>query len=166
MVTDLSNKEDDDNEQETSEKKTNVLAFARRSKAKAKPRKGISACSSAGTVPIGERKWTDVEPEDYSTVDYPVSKRLNTLPRHGDLPREEDGAIEFGRLEDDLRNKFGHSLNIGLMKCGRVEWQEAEATRKDFNIVLTRQDKKFFISELFKAIQDAIPWILRYRTMC
>ena len=40
--------------------------------------------------------------------------------------------------------------NIGLMKCGRVEWQEAEATRKDFNIVLTRQDKKFFASELFK----------------
>ena len=34
------------------------------------------------------------------------------------------------------------------MKCGRAKWQEAEATRKDFNIVLTRQDKKFFISEL------------------
>ena len=33
------------------------------------------------------------------------------------------------------------TLNIGLMKCGRVEWQEAEETRKDFNIVLTRQDK-------------------------
>ena len=27
------------------------------------------------------------------------------------------------------------------------------ATRKDFNIVLTRQDKKFFTSELFKVIQ-------------
>ena len=43
------------------------------------------------------------------------------------------------------------TLNIGLMKCGRVQWQEAEATRKDFNIVLIRQDKKFFISELFKS---------------
>ena len=41
------------------------------------------------------------------------------------------------------------TLNIGLMICGRARWQEAEATRKDFNIVLTRQDKKFFISELF-----------------
>ena len=30
------------------------------------------------------------------------------------------------------------TLNIGLMKCGRVEWQEVEAIRKDFNIVLTR----------------------------
>ena len=52
------------------------------------------------------------------------------------------------------------TLNIGLMKCGRARWQEAEATRKDFNIVLTRQDKKFFISELFKVFQDANPFDL------
>ena len=51
LVTDLSNK--DDNEQETSEiqledfvLRTNVLAFASRSKAKAKPRRRTSACSS------------------------------------------------------------------------------------------------------------------------
>ena len=50
------------------------------------------------------------------------------------------------------------TLNIGLMKCGSVIWQEAEETRKDFNIVLIHQDKKFFISELFKVIQDAIPF--------
>ena len=50
LVTDLSNKEDDDNEQETSEMKfeefalkTNVLASASRSKAKAKPRRRTSA---------------------------------------------------------------------------------------------------------------------------
>ena len=35
------------------------------------------------------------------------------------------------------------TLNIGLMICGRARWQEAEATRKDYNMVLTRQDKKF-----------------------
>ena len=45
------------------------------------------------------------------------------------------------------------------MKCGRVKWQEAEATRKYFNIVLIHQDKKFVISELFKVIQDAISLI-------
>ena len=48
---------------------------------------------------------------------------------------------------------------------GRARWQEADATRKDFNTVLTRQDKKFFTSELFKVIQDAIPLILHFRTM-
>ena len=36
------------------------------------------------------------------------------------------------------------TLNIGLMMYGRARWQEAEATRKDFNTVLTRQEKKFF----------------------
>ena len=41
------------------------------------------------------------------------------------------------------------------MKSGRVEWQQAEAIRKNFNIVLIHQDKKFFISELFKVIEDA-----------
>ena len=51
------------------------------------------------------------------------------------------------------------------MKCGRVDWQEAESTRDDFNIVLTRQDKKFLISELFKVTQDAILLILHCRTM-
>ena len=39
MVTDLIDKEYDDNEQETSEMKTVVFAFASRSKAKAKPRR-------------------------------------------------------------------------------------------------------------------------------
>ena len=46
------------------------------------------------------------------------------------------------------------TLNVGLTKSGRAAWQETEATRKDFSIVLFHQDKKFFISELFKVIQD------------
>ena len=58
------------------------------------------------------------------------------------------------------------TLNIGLMICGRARWQEAEATRKYFNIVLIHEDKKFFTSELFKVIEDAIPLILHCRTMC
>ena len=61
LVTDLSNnKENDNNEQETSEMqfedfalKTHGLAFASRSKAKAKPQRRTSACSSTRTVPIG-----------------------------------------------------------------------------------------------------------------
>ena len=69
-----------------------------------------------------------------------------------------DSKIVFGT---NLR-----TLSIGLMKCGRAKWLEAEVTRKDFNIEVTRQDKKFFISELFKVIQDAIPLTLHYRKMC
>ena len=58
------------------------------------------------------------------------------------------------------------TLNIGLMMYGKARWQEAEATRKDFNTVLTRQDKKFFTSDLFKVIPDAIPLIVHCRTRC
>ena len=60
---------------------------------------------------------------------------------------------------------FLRTLSVGLMKCGRAKCKEAEATRKDFNIVLALQDKKFFISELAKVIQDAISLILHYKTM-
>ena len=109
----MSNKEDDNNEKETSEMrfeefalKTNVLAFASRSKAKAKPQRRDSASSFTRTVPICERSWTHIEPGTYSHIAYPVSKRLSTLLRHGDLPREEDGAIEFWRLKDCLRYEF------------------------------------------------------------
>ena len=114
LVTDLSNNnEDDDNEQETSEMQfdyfaleSNVLAFASRSKAIAKPQRRTPACSSTRTVSIGERNWTDIVREDYSPIAYPVSKQLSTLLRHGHLPREEDGAIEFWRLKDYRRNDF------------------------------------------------------------
>ena len=94
---------------ENSALKTNVLAFASRSKANAKLRRRTPASSSTRTLPIRERKWTDVEPQDYSPADYSVSKELSTLLRHGHLPREEDGAIEFWSLKDYLRNDLEYS---------------------------------------------------------
>ena len=120
LVTDLSNsKEDDDNEQETSEMqfedfalKTNVLAFAGRAKVKGKPQRRISASSSTKAIPIGERTWTDIEPQDYSPTDHSVSKKLIHLLRHGSLPRESDGAIEFWRIKDNLQKHFLYSQHL------------------------------------------------------
>ena len=86
--------------------KSNARAFASRTKAKAKPQRRTLASPSTRTLSIGKRKWTDVEPEDYSPVDYPVSKQLSTLLRHGHLFREDDGAIEFWRVKEYLRNDF------------------------------------------------------------
>ena len=120
LVTDLSNnKEHDDNEQETSEMqfedyalKLNASAFASRTKAETKPQRRTPASSSTKTVSIGERKWTNVEPEDYSPVDYPVSKQLSTLPRHGHLPREEYGASEFWRIKGLSSERFFAILTL------------------------------------------------------
>ena len=74
MVTNLNN-----SEQETSEAKfeeyalrLNARDFAFRSKAKAKPQKRDSASSSTRTIPIGERTWTDIQPQEYSLTDYLV----------------------------------------------------------------------------------------------
>ena len=116
LVTYFIDQEYNDNEEETTETKTEVIAlktevfaFASRSKAKTKPRRPRSACSSTRTVPFCGRKWIDIKPEAQSDQAFPVAKRLNTLLRHGQLLREEDGAIEFWRLKDDLRNKIEHS---------------------------------------------------------
>ena len=165
LVTDLIDKEYDDNEQETSETKTeafalktDVFVFASRSKAKAKPRRPTSACSSTRTAPIRERKRTDIDPGAQSNQAYPAAKRLNTLLRHGQLPREEGGAIEFWRLKMIFGTNL-RILDIGLMKCGRAPWQEEEETRKDTSTVLILQEQ-LCISELFKDIQDAILLIL------
>ena len=100
LVTDLIDKEYDDNEQETSTTKTGVFAFASRSKAKTKPRRPSTILKEHGLI---------FEPGAQFDQAYPVSKRINTLLRHGELPREEDGAIEFWRLKDDLQNKFEYS---------------------------------------------------------
>ena len=116
LVTNLNNNEQDDHEQETSDMqsehyalKSNARAFASRSKAKAKPQRRTSASSSTKTFPVGERTWTDIEPQHSSLNDYSVSKKLINLLRHGSLPREDDGAIEFWRTKDHLQNHFVHS---------------------------------------------------------
>ena len=110
LVTNLNN-----NEQETSEVqfeeyalKLNASDFACGSKAKAKRQRRELASSSTRTIPIGERNWIDVEPGKYSISDYEVSKKLIHLLRHGSLPRENDGAIEFWRIKDDLQKNFRH----------------------------------------------------------
>ena len=79
--------------------------FACRSKAKAKPQRRESASSSTRTFPIGERIWTDIETGEYSISDFAVSKKLIHLLR-GRLHRENDGAIEFWRIKDNLQEHF------------------------------------------------------------
>ena len=108
VVTNLNN-----NEQETSEMqfeeyalKINAGDFESRSKAKAKPQSRDSAGSSKRTIPIWKRTWTDVEPVEYSISDFEVLKKLIRLLRHGSLPRDDDGAIEFWRIENNLQTHF------------------------------------------------------------
>ena len=61
-------------------------------------------------VPIGRRTWTDIEPGKYSFSDYEVSKKVMCLLRHSQhVHREEDGAVHFWRIKENLQNQFPHS---------------------------------------------------------
>ena len=117
------------------------------------------ASSSTRTVPIGERKWTDIEPEDYSHIAHPVSKQLSTLLRHDCLPREADGAIEFWRINDFLQDHFVFSR---LWSDDLLA--EGGGNKKRFQYC-PDSSEKFFASELFKVIQDGISLTLHNRAM-
>ena len=58
---------------------------------------------------LKKKKRIDIEPRAPFEQAYPVGKRINILLQYGHLPRKDDGAIEFWRTKDDLRNKFEYS---------------------------------------------------------
>ena len=90
--------------------KLDAKDFACRSKAKAKPQRRELGGSSPRIVPIGRRTWTDIEPGKYSFSDYEVSKKVTYLLRHSQhVHREEDGAVHFWRIKENLQNQFPHS---------------------------------------------------------
>ena len=103
LVTDLIDRENDDNEQETSETKTeifalktDVFAFASRSKAKVKPRRPTSASSSTRTVPILERIWIDIEPGAQFDQAYPVAKRITLFYDTENYLEKKMGRLNSG----------------------------------------------------------------------
>ena len=110
LVTNLNSSEHETSEVQLKEYalKLDASDFACRSKAKAKPQRREPAGSSTRTILIGKRTWTDVEPGEYSFCDYTVSKKLIHLLRHARIQREDDGAVEFWRIKDNLQKHVQH----------------------------------------------------------
>ena len=108
LVTDLNN-----NEQETLKMqfeeyalRLNAGDFGSRSKAKAEPQKRDFASSSTRTILLGrELGLMSNQENNRSLSDYPVSKKLIHLLRHGSLP-ETMVEIEFWRTRDNLQKHF------------------------------------------------------------
>ena len=181
LVTDFSNnRENDNNEQATSEfedfaLKPNVLALWRSDQRLKQNNEDVFLPAQLQELyTIGERTWTDIETENYSPIAYSVSKQLSTLLRHRCIYLEtDDGAIEILenqkdnlRNDDYLRNVLRTHRHWSDEKLQSCNGNRAEETRKRCQyLVLIRQDKKFFTYQLFKVIQDAISLILHYRTM-
>ena len=92
--------------------------FACRSKAKAKPQRRELVNYSPSIIPMSERNWFDIEPENYSLSAYEVSKKVIHLLRHSQkVQREDDGAVHFWKLKNIFRVNF-HKLLIGLTNDG------------------------------------------------
>ena len=86
--------------------------FAFRSKAKAKPQRREPAGSSPRIVPMERRNWIDIEPGKRSLSEYEVSKKVIHLLRHSQkVHREEDGALHFWRIKENLQNPFPQSIH-------------------------------------------------------
>ena len=90
---------------------------AARSKAKAKPQPREFAGTTA-TVLIRERRWMDIEPSKQNLASYDLSKKVINLLRHNQsLQREEDGAIEFCKI-NFIFEIIIHKYIIGLVIDG------------------------------------------------
>ena len=60
---------------------------------------------------MNERKWIDIEPGNHSLSAYEVSKKVTHLLRHSQqVQREDDGAVHFWRIKNNLQNQFAQIL--------------------------------------------------------
>ena len=85
----------------------NVKDSAYRSKEKAKPQRRELAGYSPRIIPMNARNWIDIEPGKHSLSVYEVSKKVIHLLRHSQqLQREEDGAVHFWRIKENLQSQF------------------------------------------------------------
>ena len=85
----------------------NVKDFAARSKAKAKPQRREPVDYSPRIIPVNARSWIDIERGNYSLSAYEISKKVIHLLRHSEqVQREEDGAVHFWRIKENLQSQF------------------------------------------------------------
>ena len=86
--------------------------FVGRSKAKAKPQRREPAGSSPRIVPMEKRNWIDIEPGKHSLSEYEVSKKVIHLLRHSQkVHREEDGAVHFWRMKENIQSPLPQSIH-------------------------------------------------------
>ena len=75
--------------------------------AKARPRPKSSAMWNSNFIPVGERKWIDIETQrSNDPQSFQVSKAITPLLRHSQkVPRGVDGAVHYDDLIEECRKK-------------------------------------------------------------
>ena len=68
--------------------------------------------SSSKIIPMNRRGWIDIEPGKHSLSAYEVSKKVTFLLRHSQqMHRDEDGAVHFWRMKENLQSLFPQSIH-------------------------------------------------------
>ena len=92
----------------------NAKDFVSQAKAKAKPQRRELAGFSSRIVLMDRTNWIDIEPGKYSLSlsEYEVPKKVIHLLRHSQkVHREEDRAVHFWRIKENLQNPFPQSIH-------------------------------------------------------
>ena len=90
----------------------NAEEFVSQTKANAKPQRKEPVESSSRIIPMNARNWIDIEPGKHSLSAYEVSKKVIHLLHHSQqVHREEDGAVHFWRIKENLQNQFPQSIH-------------------------------------------------------
>ena len=143
---------------------TSVKVIAARSKAKAKPQKR-EPVDVPSIIPMNERKWIDIEPSEPSLSAYEISKKVIHLLRHNQtVQREEDGAVQFWRINFIFEINFHKPAYWSDDRWKACPWQQEEEQKEDISTALIIQEQ-FFTSVLFRDTPDVISLILCYKTM-
>ena len=83
-----------------------VKVFACRSKAETKPQRREPVDYLPSIIPMNAKNSIDTEPGNYSLFTYESSKKVIHLFRQSQkVQREDDGAVQFWRIEEHLQSK-------------------------------------------------------------
>ena len=64
------------------------------------------------SFPLNARNWIDIEPGNHSFSAYEVSKKVIHLLRHSQQAhREQEGAVHFWKIKENLQNQFPQSIH-------------------------------------------------------
>ena len=90
----------------------NAEEFVSHTKTKAKSQRKESADSSSRIIPMDRRNWIDIVSGKHSLSAHEVSKKVIHLLRHSQqVHREEDGAVHFWRIKENLQNQLPQSIH-------------------------------------------------------
>ena len=105
--------------------------------AKARPRQKPTVTLTPVSLPVRERKWTDIETQrSHDQKCFEVSKAITRLLRHDQtVPRGIDGAIQYNDFVEECRKKNLDDASQWPLEDWISTLVKEDELSKDFNIV-------------------------------